>query len=351
MNSKHRKYAIPYNGTNPDWFIEETLKRKENIDHVFCEMPLPSLVSHMQFMYQDKNNGSFSKFGERLRYLHNCADFLKKSAGKFKRVCPVNAMYYKFTDIKGLMDFCFEVINTVNKFNVEGIILTDIRIAKVIRQVLPELDIQTSCNGYQWSVRQMQLWKELVGVKLFNPPREILRLPSKLKEMHDAGFKLKCLVNESCLVGCINSFNHQMSISLGCLGTCSRCYQKDFGDLLRSNWILPRWQKFYDKYVEVYKIAGRNTDSDYPFRCMDAYLFENNSMRLCDLIISGTHIPFNLYVSEELKNKLTLDKIPDKLAFCECKNCKSCTLCEKFMNEYCESSLHSKFFSDVIVNV
>ena len=67
---------------------------------------------------------------------------------------------------------------------------------------------------------------------------------------------------------------------------------------------------------------------------MDAYISENNSMRLCDLIISGTHVLYDKLISDEYKNKLTLDKIPDKLAFCECKNCKSCTLCEKFMRDY-----------------
>ena len=351
MNSKHRMYAIPYNGTPVDWFISEVLKRKDNVHHVFCEMPLPSLVSHMQFMYQNGNDGSFSKFSPRLAYLHNCEEFLKKSVGKFVRICPVNAMYYKFNNTEELMNFSMEVINTVTKFQIEGVILTDIRIARIIHQILPELDIQTSCNGFQWTIRQMQLWKDLVGVSLFNPPREILRLPSKLKEMHDSGFKLKCLINESCLVGCTNSSNHQMSVSLACLGTCSSCYQKDVGDLLRSNWILPRWQKYYDKYVEVYKIAGRNMGGDYPFRCMDAYLSENNTMRLCDLIISGTHTPFILNVPDEFKNKLTLDKVPDKLAFCECKNCKSCTLCEKFMENYCPPEVRHKFFSNIIVKM
>lgn len=281
LNSKHRMYAIPYNGTPVDWFISEVLKRKENVYHVFCEMPLPSLVSHMQFMFQSKGTGEFSQFNKRLSYLHDCEQFLIKSIGLFKRICPVNAMYYKFSDIAELMNFCIEVANTINRFSIDGVILTDIRVARVLRQLFPDLDIQTSCNGYQWTVRQMQLWRDIVGVSLFNPPREIMRMPSKLKEMAEAGFKLKCLINESCLVGCTNSFNHQMSVSLECLGSCSSCYQQDYADLLRSNWILPRWQRYFDKYVEVYKISGRNSDFDYPFKCLDAYLTENDSIGYC----------------------------------------------------------------------
>ena len=33
MNPKHRIYSIPYNGTNPEWVLRETEKRKKHIDH------------------------------------------------------------------------------------------------------------------------------------------------------------------------------------------------------------------------------------------------------------------------------------------------------------------------------
>ena len=45
------------------------------------------------------------------------------------------------------------------------------------------------------------LWRKECGASVFNPSREILRTPAKLKEMHDAGFKIKAIVNESCLFG------------------------------------------------------------------------------------------------------------------------------------------------------
>ena len=39
MNPKRRTYSLPYNGTNPEWFLQEVEKRKQNIDHVYCELP------------------------------------------------------------------------------------------------------------------------------------------------------------------------------------------------------------------------------------------------------------------------------------------------------------------------
>jgi collagenase-like PrtC family protease len=50
---------------------------------------------------------------------------------------------------------------------------------------------------------------------------------------------------------------------------------------------LPRWQKYFDEYVDIYKIAGRNSEGDYPLKTMDAYLTEKNDMVLTDLMIPG----------------------------------------------------------------
>ena len=65
------------------------------------------------------------------------------------------------------------------------------------------------------NIKQMNYWREEAGITVFNPPREILRTPNKLKEMKEEGFILKCLINESCLYGCPQTINHCMSLSNG----------------------------------------------------------------------------------------------------------------------------------------
>ena len=337
--AKHRLYSIPYNGTKPDWYISEVLKRKEHIDHVFCELPYLEMLSHVRFLFKGKNNEESDTYdfnNRRAKYISNCIDFLRLSAGLFRRFCPINAMYYAFKNEYEMEDFIINILRVVDEFKVDGLIISDYRIALLIRQYKPDIEIHTSCNGYQWTLRQMRIWRDNIGVKYFNPPREILRKHSALKDMHDAGFKLKCIINESCLFGCAFSFCHQMSISLNCFGGSS-CIQTGFADLFKSNWILPRWQKFYDKYVDIYKIAGRNSTGDYPFRTLDAYITENNSMNLIDLIISGT----STYFSKESVPNLTLDKIPDKLMTCECRDCDNCHLCEKVLSLYIEPDCRS----------
>ena len=354
MNAKHRMYSLPYNGTNPEWFLQEVEKRKKHVDHVYCELPFDEgkMISHVRFAFEAKNGIEPDLAHpelKRAQYVRTCVEFLNLSKGKIRRICPVNAMYYKFDSGEDLKNFAVSLCQLANRFQLEGLIISDYRVAVLVHAILPELEIHTSCNGYQWNVRQMEIWREKCGVTVFNPPREILRTPSKLKEMHDAGYKLKCLINEGCLMGCPNSMCHNLSVSLQfnpCMLSCCQC---GVGDIFRGNWILPRWQKHFDEYVDIYKIAGRNSEADYPFRTMDAYVTENNSLPLSELMFSGT-IGFAAHMlPAKVLKQITLDKVPDKLLTCECKECAQCNLCNKIAASYIPKQYWDKF--DFKINV
>ena len=348
MNATHRMYSLPYNGTDPEWYLQEAEKRKENLDHVYCELPLDDsvMLSHVRFTFDGKDGEAVNQPDtnqKRTEYLRNCDTFLRISKGKVRRICPVNAMYYIFRSEEDQKEFAISLARAANYYQLEGVILSDYRIAVLLHALLQELEIHTSCNAYQWNLRQMEIWREQCGATVFNPPREILRMPAKLKEMHDAGYKLKCLINEACLMGCPNSFNHNLSIALRCYAGTLSCCQNGIADLFRANWILPRWQKHYDEYVDIYKIAGRNSDKDYPFTTMDAYLEENNTMALADLMISGTvSFAHRMLPAEVLKN-ITLDKVPDKLLTCECKECDKCKLCETVLHQLIPEEYWERF--------
>ena len=245
MNPKRRIYSLPYNGTNPEWFLQEVEKRKKNIDHVYCELPYKEMLSHVRFAFDGRNeeNSDSAKANlNRANFVRNCLDFLRISYGRVRRICPVNAMYYRFNNFTEMQDFVVNIAKLVQQYRIDGLILSDYRVATLVHALLPELEIHTSCNGYQWNLRQMEIWREKCGATVFNPPREILRVPTKLKEMHKAGYKLKCLINEGCLMGCANSFIHNLSISMKCYAGIHSCVQNGIADIFRANWILPRWQ-------------------------------------------------------------------------------------------------------------
>jgi hypothetical protein len=348
MNAKHRIYSLPYNGADPEWYLQEAEKRKAHLDHVYCELPFEEseMLSHVRFLFDGKVGEAVNRTDtnqKRAQYLRNCDAFLRISKGKVRRICPINAMYYIFHSEDDQKQFAISLARAANYYQLEGVILSDYRIAVLLHALLPELEIHTSCNAYQWNLRQMEIWREQCGVTVFNPPREILRVPVKLKEMHDAGYKLKCLINEACLMGCPNSFNHNLSVSLRCYAGTLSCCQNGIADLFRANWILPRWQKHYDEYVDIYKIAGRNSDREYPFTTMDAYLSENNDMALTDLMISGTVSFAHRMVPDEVLKNITLDTVPDKLMTCGCKECDRCRLCETILHSLVPEEYRERF--------
>lgn len=346
MNPACRVYSVPYNGTDPEWFLQEVEKRKKHIDHVYCELPFQEMISHVRFVFDNrKAEGEKHQDVDAMRglYLKNCFEFLRLSKGRVRRICPVNAMCYQFADEDAVKNFVITLARVAKELQLEGFILSDYRVAALLHALMPEVEIHTSCNAYQWNLRQMEIWREKCGVTVFNPPREIMRTPDRLKEMHQAGFRLKCLVNEACLMGCPNSFNHNLSIARGERPLLLSCCQNGIGDLFRANWILPRWQKHYDEVVDIYKIAGRNSAGGYPFRTLDAYLEENDTLPLSELMLSGTMLFATRMLPQEVLQKITIDKVPDRLLTCQCRECSNCGLCEKILSEYIPEKYRESF--------
>ena len=164
MESKHRIYSLPYNGADPEWYLQEAEKRKANIDHVYCELPLDesTMLSHVRFLFDGKDAVSMHSEDakqKRALYVMNCAEFLRISKGKVRRICPVNAMFYQFNSEEDLKEFAITLARQVNRWQLEGLILSDYRVAVLVHALLPELEIHTSCNAYQWNLKQMEIWR------------------------------------------------------------------------------------------------------------------------------------------------------------------------------------------------
>jgi hypothetical protein len=171
----------------------------------------------------------------------------------------------------------------------------------------------------------MNLWRELAGIDIFNPPREAGRSPFMLKEMHREGFKLKVLVNEACLYGCPYSLNHACSVSEN---TCvyNKCFCDDYANALRSNFVHPKWLDDLDEYVYCYKLSGRDSSLKRLKNIFDAYIHQKEFVYINDIITKGWGNAISLLEYEGIKIPESI--IPNKLRYCECKECnKTCFLC------------------------
>ena len=100
MRANHRMYSLPYNGTNPEWFLQEVEKRKKNIDHVYCELPLTesNMFSHVRFLFDGKKNTGSKQNAKpdpektnlkRANYVKNCAELF----GPGGQLLPAGGFY------------------------------------------------------------------------------------------------------------------------------------------------------------------------------------------------------------------------------------------------------------------
>lgn len=309
----NRKFSIPYNGDFSDKYIRKViLPYKKYIDSVF--FGLPSLLdTHPRF--EDKD------IAER-----NTLNFLSCNIS-IKRFLTLNKAHYWKSD-KEIFEFCDKMVfPIVEKYSIEGIIVSDFTMAKYIHKYMPNVELSTSCNTFSYNVCSMRLWQKECGVSLFNPPRDILRTPNLLREMSNRGFKLKCIVNESCRYGCTQQMTHCFcgnnihgKMSLDCK------YLDDSG-ILKCNWVLPRWLKYLDEYVSVYKIVGRGETTERILLILDSYINERNDGYIDDFIYGGAY--------RGKHYNLPVKIVPDKLLTCMCMECgNSCNLCDKVVQTW-----------------
>ena len=94
--------------------------------------------------------------------------------------------------------------------------------------------------------------------------------------------------------------------------------------------MLPRWLDYYDQYVDIYKISGRNDNTEKIFKTLDCYLNSNDNVNILDILVGGTSSKLkamNLNIQSQI--------IPDILMYCECKECnKTCFICKNLVDKY-----------------
>lgn len=320
-----RKFSIPYNNTEPEKYLELIEPYKENIDNIY--LGIPGIESHC-------NDNSINHIDAFI----NTKRFLELSKGKYKRLITLNKAFYSISDV----DKSLFILNTITPliltYEIEGVIVSDFNLAVILKETLPDLEIQTSCNTYQFNLNSYKLWNKEVGVTTFNPPREVLRTPELLKEIKNLGFKLKYIVNEACIYGCPQNINHACYIAnsinyIPITYYCERPKWK-YSDILKTNFILPRHLKLFDEFVDIYKIAGRNSTTDRIILMIDAYVNERNDIDLVDIMTS--RLRTKLFKSKNIS--IPVNRIPDKLLTCKCAECDTCNICNKVIKKCIKDS-------------
>ena len=175
----------------------------------------------------------------------------------------------------------------------------------------------------------MSLWKELANIDVFNPPREAAKTPSMLKEMSDAGFKLKVIVNEACVYGCPYTITHACSVAEQ-ISVYTQCLCGDYANALRTNLFLPKWLETIDEYVYCFKIAGREISYNSLKKRLDAYIKQKPIEYIDEIAAFGSANVIKLLRDNNVRVKVS--DIPEKTRYCEAKECnKTCFICSNVM--------------------
>ena len=301
---RKKKFSIPYDASDIDNFLKELDKRKEYVHDVF--VALPGVDN-----YFTPETQSISK-----NYDLVCHNFLLRTRGMFPRFVPLNADYSDLylDDMKET--FLPVVIRLLKQYEIDGVICSNFYMAKQIKEEIPSIRIDTSCNCGHWSIAVMKGWQKEVDVEAFNVPREAGRNYPFLKQVHDQGIPIKLLLNERCSPFCPYLAGFCMSHHRWDPG----CYMDDREDCrhtICNTIVFPRWLDKLDSIVDVYKITGRYMPPDYIFRVLDLYI-KGENCKLSDLIMFQKPGEFDIDTSA----------FDDRMLYCGFKGCGvTCNYC------------------------
>lgn len=319
MRKDSRKFSIPY---SPYIKAEEYLSLIENyrpfIENIY--LGIPQLDNHISLQ---------NKINEDIDCNKNTLQLLKRIKTQYKKLITYNSISINEDIDKVLTYFDTTIYPLIEKYNINGFILTNFNLAKKIKTDFPNIELHTSCNAFQWNIRQMEMWAK-IGVDFFNPPREAARTPSMLKEMHNAGFKLKVLLNEACIYGCSHMYNHACAVSEH-KNSLSTCCNDDLSNAFKTNLFLPRWLDEIDEYCDIYKLSGRSIFYKQLKNVFDAYILQKPFTYIHEYATMGKQNPINILQQRGINIKDT--DIPDKLRYCECKQCKTCNVCDNLLKK------------------
>lgn len=300
-----RQFSIPFNNIPFEEYKSILYRYDKNLIHSIY-LSIPEINEHL---YEEKEE-DVSK------------DLLKNTLD-YKRMVVYNHGMYPYEDkeiFKHLEKIIFPLIE---KYRIDGFIVTNINVSRFLKQIFPNLELHLSCNNPVFTLRQALSWLEHGMVDIINPPREAGRTPTLLKEFHEHGIKQKILVNNACTYGCPNQLNHTCSNGFKFDNNFS-CTYNDNLKWLQNCLILPRWLDKLDKWVNIYKIAGRYMKSEMLIPIMDAYINKANVNNLKEFAHGGS-----LNTMYQIGYNIPLDLYPDKLLYCETKQCDTCSICKQ----------------------
>ncbi|NOQ55718.1 MAG: hypothetical protein GQ477_02825, partial [Nanohaloarchaea archaeon] len=217
---------------------------------------------------------------------------------------------------------------------------------KKIKNEIPDINITVSVISEIASVQRAKYFEEL-GADAFVPDRDINRNLELLKDIKNSTkMNMILMVNEGCLYRCPQRNSHYNFISHWSkkekdrhldfmTNYCVNLRGEHPEELLKMQFILPQHLKHYRCITSSFKIVGRTRSTDDILEITKAYLKENYTGNLLNLMSSAT-----LIVREKYGYNLSVNRLDSvffkKVTTCN-KNCTKCKFCTSLTNQLLSS--------------
>lgn len=214
----------------------------------------------------------------------------------------------------------------MDQAQVASVTLSNVSLAVKIKEWFPALPLTASVLMDICSPEQLSMLEDCFDAIVVSS--RIVRSLPKLKALRKAWKgKLRMIVNEGCLPGCVYRTQHFYEMSLNLPYPKSLCHTllyKNNWFRLTGSWALPQHLHLFDAVVDDYKLDGRVTlqdDAAY-LKVLDAYI---NKKELMPHEIGGGPASCNRPVEiTETFYKTTLT--------CN-KNCYHCKICRDYFKD------------------
>ncbi|MFZ5516581.1 MAG: hypothetical protein ACOY90_08065 [Candidatus Zhuqueibacterota bacterium] len=259
--------------------------------------------------------------GRPMQPTHQLQEFLE--ASPFRLSVLINPVVFP-RPVEEMTPAIIETLkNLCNSYRIQSVTLSNVTLAKNIRESIPRLRLTASVLMDIFSPNQLAMINGIFDT-LVASSRIVRNLPALtlLRESFSGGIRL--IVNEGCLPNCVFRTQHfyEMGSKLPypqslCLDMLS---QKPWLRLTGS-WILPQHLHLYNGLFDTLKLAGRVTlqNPSYYREVLDAYIFR--SRRSPHRIGAGPASPRTpIEIGEEFFKQTLM---------CH-KACHRCTVCEDY---------------------
>jgi radical SAM protein with 4Fe4S-binding SPASM domain len=165
----------------------------------------------------------------------------------------------------------------IEKYNVAGVTVSNLLLGKHIKKILPELSITASVLMDIAEPNQIQMLGKVYDSIVVSS--RIVRDLSALKAIREAfSGKIRLIVNEACLPGCLLRVQHFYEMSSNFsqpLSLCTEVLKKHPWMRLTGAWVLPQHLHFYEGVYDELKLSGRVTLSNPEtyLKVLKSYLF------------------------------------------------------------------------------